>query len=197
MNRDVKTWIEDNGIKFLQEIGIKRGYKIVDFGCGEGHYTIPLAKVVGNKGKVYAIDKDKAVLSRLKEILEKINLKNVELVNSDTKIPLENSSVDAVLCYDMIHYERDRKKIYKEAYRMIKKTGIFSVYPKHHKEDYPLMELASLSLEDVIKEIEKTNFVLKRKLSLKCLHDEYINDCTILIFAKGEINEYKRKLFEN
>ncbi|RLD17643.1 MAG: hypothetical protein DRI36_03275 [Caldiserica bacterium] len=184
MNRDVKTWIEDNGIKFLQEIGIKKSYKIVDFGCGEGHYTIPLAKVVGNKGKVYGIDKDKVVLSKLKEISEKMNLKNVELVNSDTKIPLKESSVDVVLCYDVIHYEKrtKREEIYKEIYRILKPEGFFSLYPKHHKDDYPLKELSFLSLKDIIEEVEKTGFQLKEKLTKRCLHDVYYNECIILNF---------------
>jgi len=182
MNRDVKTWIEDNGIKFLEEIGIKRGYTVLDFGCGEGHYTIPLAKVVGERGKVYAVDKDKNILNTLKYFTEKKDLKNVEIVNSETKISLESNSVDVVICYDVLHYEKDRSKIYKEVKRVLKNSGIFSVYPKHNKDDFPLMELSSLSLSQIIKEIEKFGFNLFKKILIPCLHDTYYNDCIILNF---------------
>ena len=40
----------------LKEVGIKPGFYILDYGCGAGSYTIPAAQLVGNSGKVYALD---------------------------------------------------------------------------------------------------------------------------------------------
>jgi len=185
MNEDLKSWLNHNGMKFLKEIGIKRGYTVVDFGCGEGHYAIPLSYAVGEKGKVYAVDKDMQVLKKLKRYIEKKELNNVKLLaNENDEIPLEDNSVDAVLCYDVIHYEKrtKREEIYKEIYRILKPEGFFSLYPKHHKDDYPLKELSSLSLKDIIEEVEKTGFQLKEKLTKRCLHDVYYNECIILNF---------------
>ena len=186
MNTEVKKWIEEDGIKFLQEIGIKKGQTMLDFGSGEGHYTIPASKVVGTSTKVYALDKDRNVLDKLKNAAEKSNIKNIELIKEDSKIPLENNSLDAVLCYDVIHYENKKKRIavYNEIYRVLKKGGLFSVYPKHHKEDYPLMELADIDLESVVEEIEKAGFILKSKLLKTLLHDEYYNQGYILNFRR-------------
>lgn len=39
-------------IKTLQRIGIKSAQSVLDFGCGSGTYTIPVAKIVGEQGKV-------------------------------------------------------------------------------------------------------------------------------------------------
>jgi len=181
---EIDDWIERRAENFLKEIGIRYGDVVLDFGSGVGHYSIPLAKVVGSEGRVYALDKDDWALKELRRIAFRKGLKNIQTIYSETKIPLEDSSVDAVLCYDVVHYERDRGKIYKEVYRVLKKDGLFSLYPKHHKEDYPLMELALLSLEDVIKEVEKAGFVLEEKTSKRCLHDDYMNDCQILNFKK-------------
>jgi len=52
-------------IEILQRIGIKSGQSVLDFGCGSGTYTIPVAKIVGKQGKVYALDKDKNELDNL------------------------------------------------------------------------------------------------------------------------------------
>ncbi len=40
----------------LKEANIKSGYSILDYGCGPGAYTIIAAKIVGETGKVYALD---------------------------------------------------------------------------------------------------------------------------------------------
>ncbi len=182
MKNDVKKWMKEDGQKFLREIGIKKGQTVLDFGCGEGHYTIPLSKVVGKNGKVYALDKDKNVLDKLEKVIKENNIKNVDLINGGLKIPLKGETLDVVLCYDVIHYEikRQRKSIYREIYRLLKKESLFSVYPKHYKSDYPLMELVDVNLENVVKEIEEEGFILKHKFSKTLLHDDYYNEGYIL-----------------
>ncbi|MCK4736017.1 MAG: class I SAM-dependent methyltransferase [Methanophagales archaeon] len=186
MKDDVKKWIEEDGQKFLTEIGVKKGQFVLDFGCGEGHYTIPASKVVGVDAKVYALDENKDALDKLEKTAEKSNVKNIELIKENSKIPLEDNSLDAVLCYDVIHYQNKKKRItvYNEIHRVLKKEGLFSVYPKHHKEDCPLMELADINLENVIEEIEKASFILERKFLKTLLHDEYYNKGYILNFRR-------------
>jgi precorrin-6B methylase 2 len=76
MKSDVKMWLKKDGEGFLKSIGIREGQVILDFGCGEGHYTIPAAKVVGEKGKIYAIDRDEDVLDELVQLIKKNNIKN-------------------------------------------------------------------------------------------------------------------------
>jgi len=186
MSADIKKWLERDGEEFLRDIGIKNGQAVFDFGCNRGHYTIPAAKVVGKNGKVYAFDKDKAALSELEKTVRKFGLKNIQLINGNTKIPLEDSSVDAVLCYDVIHYmnREGRDIVYKEIYRVLMKDGIFSIYPKHHKEDYPLNELADVSLSEVIEKIENAGFTLAHKFSRELLHNEDYNKGYVCNFKK-------------
>lgn len=186
MNIEVKRWIEKEGVRFLREIGINNEQSILDFGCGVGHYTIPASITVGNNGRVYALDKNRGALVKLKEIARQYNIKNIELINKKTKIPIEDNKIDIVLCYDIIHYEEkeQRKAIYREIYRVLKKQGLFSVYPKHHKDDYPLDKLAIVGLDDIIKEIEESGFVLENKLLKKLLHDEYLNEGYVLNFRR-------------
>ncbi len=189
MKDNIRKWVEKDGELFFKSIGVKRKDIVLDFGCGEGHYTIPAAKVVGAEGKVYAFDKDKDVLRESEKTIGQFGLKNIELIEGNTKVSLEDSSVDAVLAYDVVHYEKNRKIIYDEAYRLLKPTGFLSLYPKHYKKDSPLMELASLGLEDVIKEIETAGFILRDRFFKKCLHDNYYNECYILNFKTKKTQE--------
>jgi precorrin-6B methylase 2 len=65
MEIDIKEWLNGEGEVFLEDIGIKKGDVILDFGCGNGPYTIPAAKVVSKEGKVYAMDKDVESMHKL------------------------------------------------------------------------------------------------------------------------------------
>jgi len=40
----------------LKEVGIKPGFRVLDYGCGPGSYIIPLAELAGKSGKIYALD---------------------------------------------------------------------------------------------------------------------------------------------
>jgi len=184
MERDVQTWLKKDGVEFLKTIGLKKGQTVMDFGCGEGHYSIPAAKLVGEKGNVYAVDKDEQALRRLIQIIEENNIKNVEVIKKESKTSLENNSVDFILCYDVVHYLKDRKIIYQEFYRVSRAKGVFSLYPKHHKDDSPLMELAHMKLGEIIKEVEEAGFSLQNKFLKTLIHDDYYNKGYILNFKK-------------
>jgi len=109
MKDNVKRWTEKDGITFLKEIGVEKGYTILDFGCGEGHYTIPASKAVGENGKVYALDRDKGILSKLEQIIIRSNIKNIELIKENSKIPLEDNSLDIVYAMILSIMRAERK----------------------------------------------------------------------------------------
>lgn len=184
MKSDVERWLGCDGEKFLREIGIEKGQKVLDFGCGEGCYTIPAAKVVGKEGKVCAVDKENEVLSRLMETAKSEGLKNIKPKKTagELKIGLKDASLNAVLFYDVLHYIDDKRKIFKELARVLKPRGFLSLYPKHHKLDsHPLMEMG---LEDIIEEIKSANFNFEEKVYKELIHDEKCERDYILNFRK-------------
>ena len=184
MVRNLKRWLDVDGPGFLRQAGVKEGDFVLDFGCGEGHYTIPAAMVVGQDGKVYAFDKDDMALEYLSREIENRGIKNIRILKGDLAIPLNDVCIDTALCYDVIHYFKDRERLYREIYRVLKEGGLFSLYPKHNRDDFPLMELASLNLEDIIEEVQREGFVLQSKLQGNIFHDEYYNEGIVLNFRK-------------
>jgi len=49
MNK-LSDWENNKGINFLKKAGIKKDYKVLDFGCNNGNYSIPASKIVGKNG---------------------------------------------------------------------------------------------------------------------------------------------------
>lgn len=188
MKNDMEKWETVDGVEFLKKIGLKSAQRVLDFGCRVGHYTIPAAKVVGNKGIVYAVDKEQEALDKLQQKTTCLKLKNIKIINAlgRIKLPLESRTVDVVLFYDVLHYheKKEREKLYAEAYRVLKHDGLFSVYPKHTLEDGPIREFSSLSVNDVKQEIEDSNFIFEKKHCGLISHDNGLNQGCILNFRK-------------
>ncbi len=174
---------------FLEDIGIKKGQTVLDFGCGVGHYTIPASKVVGKEGIVYALDKDREALNKLMQTAESEGLRNIVPIynqSEELKNKLENETIDAVLFYDVLHYlePEKRKRVYENAYRILKPGAMLSVYPKHYKSDEPSWNLADMKLKDIIEEIESANFYWERKSFRKVMHDDHYDKGHILVFRR-------------
>ena len=187
-NEKMKTWETTDGVEFLKRVGCKSGQAVLDFGCRVGHYTIPAAKVVGNDGVVYAVDKDPTALDELQQKASHLNLKNIRIVNTSgqTEIGLDNDSTDVVLFYDVLHYHKkgDREKLYTEAYRILKQNGLLSVYPKHTLGDNPEMEFMDLTVEKIKQEIQDSDFVFDKKQCGLISHDNSLNQGCVLNFRK-------------
>lgn len=182
---DVEMWLKKDGAKFLRSVGVGKGQVVLDFGCGEGHYSIPASKLVGEEGKIYALDKDKQALNSLVRQIKKNHIKNIKVIQAESKISLKDNCIDFILSYDVLHYVKNRKDIYAEFCRVLRPNGIFSLYPKHLENDYPLMELAHMKLEEMIDEVKQAGFSLQAKFFKKLIHDDSYNDGCILNFKKS------------
>ena len=177
---DMRKWMNKTGRKFLKDIGINIGQTVLDFGCGVGNYTIPVAVVVGERGTVYAVDKNKKSLDELMRRAEKEGLKNIKRidVSEEIKVTLQNESVDVVLLYDIIHLVNNRKELLTEIYRVSKPKALISVYPKHHREHM------NMELDDVKYEVESAGFSFEREFYKILMHDNCLVKGYILNFLK-------------
>lgn len=171
--------LQERVLEVLEKIGIKRGQVVLDFGCGSGTYTIPTAKIVGDEGKVYALDKDSEVLDELMHKAESAGLKNIKRMDTsgELKIDLADNSVDAVLLFDVFHpyyFPRvdDRRELLEEVHRISKAETLILVYPKHMESE----------TKD---EIENANFYLKSEYLGTLIHDNKdLEKGQVLIFRK-------------
>lgn len=186
MKSRVDRWMKESVENTLKDIGIKRGQKVLDFGCGSGNYTIPAAKVVGKQGLVYALDEDKEVLDQLMSKAKSAGLINIARLDASGKseIALDNESVDVVLLYDILHYyyfpeEGDRRRLLYEIYRVLKPNGLLSVYPTHLESN---MEP---KLDDVKSEIEESSFHEENEYTgITMDHNNNIEEGRVINFRK-------------
>lgn len=133
----------DNVIK---EIELQPGNIVLDYGCGIGSFSIPTAKAVGEKGKVYALDIHPLALKHTKKKAQKNKLTNIKLIKSDCDTGLNNESIDIVLLYDVLKGLLTPQKQLEEFYRILRPEGILCVKDFHFDDGIILSTITENNL---------------------------------------------------
>ena len=121
----------------IKKFKLKEGLSIVDYGCGPGRYTVPIAREVGIKGKVYAVDIHEIALEKVKEKIKKYNLNNVEPIlakgNDDGHYDcaLPDAIADIVCAIDMFFIIKKPRGFLTEIKRILKKDGVLIIDDGH------------------------------------------------------------------
>lgn len=125
-------------------LGIGEGISVLDFGCGYGAYTIPVAKLTAQSGKVYALDRDREALDVLMKKALYAGLTNVVRLDADgaVAIELDDESIDAVIMFDVLHsfyfpLRIDRRIVLNEIHRILKPSATLciSIWPNLRDTD--------------------------------------------------------------
>jgi ubiquinone/menaquinone biosynthesis C-methylase UbiE len=88
----------------IKVMGLRDGNVVADVGCGTGYFARRMARAVGPKGLVYAVDIQKEMLDLLREHAEKEKVPNVVPVLGEEEDPrLPAGSLDWILLVDVYH----------------------------------------------------------------------------------------------
>ncbi|MFQ6124096.1 MAG: class I SAM-dependent methyltransferase [Candidatus Heimdallarchaeota archaeon] len=171
---DRKSW--QNPEEILGKVEIRPNFIAADVGCGSGFFTLPLAK---NVKKVYAIDVQKQMLERLEAKIEKLQLKNIELIFSkENEIPLEKGTVDILISVNTLHEFEDKDRMVAEMQRVLKQNGkaLISDFKKKKTGFGPPVSIR-LTTSEAIALFEQKGF---QSLQTHMLRYHYL-----LVFSKG------------
>jgi ubiquinone/menaquinone biosynthesis C-methylase UbiE len=146
----------------VQEVGIKPGFWVLDYGCGPGAYIRDTAKLIGQSGKLYALDIHPLAIRRVEKIVEKEGLANVQTIRSNCQTGLPDASLDVVLLYDIFHMLSNPQGVLAELHRVLKPSGILSFSDHHMSEESILAGMTRGQLFDLAKKGQHTYSFSKR-----------------------------------
>ncbi|HVP26411.1 MAG TPA: class I SAM-dependent methyltransferase [Candidatus Bathyarchaeia archaeon] len=116
------------------QIGIREGMRVLDVGCGQGSFTICIAKLIGEKGKVVAVDISDEYLREMNENLDEYHVKHrVNFVKADAtelSTALASQSFDAAVSYRLIEELTQPQKmprIIVEMAKTVRQNGIVAL----------------------------------------------------------------------
>jgi ubiquinone/menaquinone biosynthesis C-methylase UbiE len=111
----------------FSKIGLSRGMKIADLGCGTGYFSVPASKIVGKDGTVFAVDKVPEVLDVLTRKIKSGKIANIKVLRSDLlSTGIESHSIDMGFIACVFH-DVDQDQCLAEAERILKPGGRFAI----------------------------------------------------------------------
>ena len=123
-------------LKLLREAAaIREGETAVDFGSGTGTFALPLAEMVGEKGRVYAVDRSPEMMAHLRA---KDPPANIVFIQSDVeKSGLADGTADVALMMHILHEVKQPGEFVAEAARILKPGGRLVVLEWRAEADKP------------------------------------------------------------
>jgi ubiquinone/menaquinone biosynthesis C-methylase UbiE len=147
--------------RILGEVGIKPGFHVLDYGCGPGSYLLPTRDLIGDAGKIYALDIHPLAVRKVQELASKKGLANVETILSERETGLPDAGIDVALLYDIFHMLDDPEGVLKELHRVLKPEGTLSFSDHHMKEDKITSGVTGGGLFKLVKKGKKTYSFVK------------------------------------
>jgi len=122
----------------LEALAVVPGMIVADLGAGTGYFSVRLAKAVGDKGKVLAIDVEPKLVDYMKDRAAKASLTQIVAVLALTDDPkLPERGVDLVLIVDTWHHIDDRLQYLPKLAAGLKPGGRVAVVD-FKKGDFPV-----------------------------------------------------------
>lgn len=171
--------------------------KILDLGCGRGNETVQAALLTGPEGRATGLDITQAMIEAARKNAEDAGVTNASFILGDIEnLPFENNSFDAVISNCVINHAEDKKRVYREIFRVLIHTGRFIIsdavakdaLPAEVKNDPEALAQCfggAVTEEEYLESIVTAGFnnidILKRREYVKNGYDFYKSDTTMAV----------------
>lgn len=110
--------------KILKTLSIQPGQTIADIGSGGGFFTFLFSQLVGDKGRIYAIDTNKDFLEFITKQIAEQELTNITTVlATEHSIPLPSDSVDLIFVRNVYHHLQNRVQYFTKVKKLLSSQG--------------------------------------------------------------------------
>jgi ubiquinone/menaquinone biosynthesis C-methylase UbiE len=149
----------------IHALGLKPGELIADIGAGSGYFTFHLARHVGVKGKVYAVDISPDMILHINRRIRDTHATNVVSILADPDDPLlPDQSVNRFFICDVWHHVENQTKYLSLVKKMLRPGGEVIIIDFHKKElpFGPPLQM-KIAREDLIKQMATNGFRLTKE----------------------------------
>lgn len=118
-----RSWFNPEAL--LRITGLGKGMVFVDVGSGDGFFTILASQIVGETGKVFAVDIDPSAVERLRQRAAAKGFKNVKAIVAEAETTVFCEGCADVVFYSIVlHDFHDPLIVLENARRMLKPSGM-------------------------------------------------------------------------
>ena len=151
-------WQKPHGV--VEKLAITPGSRVADLGSGAGYFTWHLAKAVGARGTVYAVDIDKAALDMIFKEMVARGTPNVRPVHAEPHNPKLPEPVDLVFSCNSYHQMDDRVAYFRSLTSSLRPGGRVAILDYHTRGFFSDLFGDRTAKEDVRSEMEAAGYRL-------------------------------------
>ena len=136
---------------------VKPGDTVIDLGCGPGYFSVDMAEMVGDRGRVFAVDLQKEMLAK---VARKAALKSLDRIihthqctQADIGLDTELQA-DFILAYYMVHETLDRERFLSQVNGLLSPAGRFLIVE-------PPIHVSARTFEAIIRSALDCGFEIK------------------------------------
>lgn len=163
----IRRWLQ-NPQKILRPY-IKEGMTVLDVGCGPGFFSIDMAQMVGNSGRVIASDLQKGMLQKVRDKIKGTELeKRITLHKCEENKIGVSEPVDFVLLFYMVHEIPNKEEFFNEIRTILRPNGqALIVEPPFHVSKSAFEETVRRARDAGFTDVEGPNVIFSKTAILK------------------------------
>lgn len=183
VNRD--QWQQPE--KVIASLQIRPGDQVADLGAGGGYFTFKLAKAVGPKGKIYAVDVDREMTELILDHARKDSVTNVEaIVAKEDDALLPESGVDLIFTSNTYHHIGNRVAYFAKLRRYLRPGGRIAVIDFDGRAWFEGLLQHYTSSESIKREMEQAGYALRQEFT-------FLDRQSFLIFAPSPARQSRNQ----
>ena len=154
--------IEERCSLLLANLELRQGMTVCDLGCGNGFHSLPVARMIGKKGHVFAVDIQPEMLNLLRENAESEEIDNITPILGSVHDPrLPDDSIDLILLVDVYHEFSHPEHMLARMRTALKPDGRIALVEFRTEDDsVPIKPEHKMSKEQILKEFPPNGFKL-------------------------------------
>jgi SAM-dependent methyltransferase len=119
---------------FLERIGVGKGMRVLDLGCGPGFVSFDLSAMVGPKGSVIALDESQRWIDHVESEIARRSIPNVRAIRSRIEeLDLEDGSIDVVFSRWVFSFLSDPDAVARRLARLLVPGGVLAIEDYNHE----------------------------------------------------------------
>ncbi len=146
----------------LTNLGLRPAITVCDMGCGNGFYALQIAQLIGDRGRVLAVDVQPEMLELLRNRMEREGINNVTPILGSYHDPrLPDASCDLILLVDVYHEFNYPEQMLAAMHRALKPDGRLALVEFRAEDpDVPIKPEHKMTKAQILKEYEPNGFRL-------------------------------------
>ena len=155
LDNKIRRWVQ-NPQKILGPF-LKEGMTALDLGCGPGFFSIDMAQMVGDSGRVIASDLQEGMLQKVRDKIKGTELGERIILHKCEENKLGVSeNIDFVLAFYMFHEVPNQEEFFNEIGSILKPNGqVLIVEPPFH--------VSKSAFDKIIRKARNAGFTIVEK----------------------------------